>query len=237
MLDQFTDHTPVWTADRLIERLRLSRPTGYRYMRELVGAGLLSRIGAGLYSLGPRIIELDYLMRRTDPMLVASRSVISELVADTGCTVMLAGLYGDHLVTTHQESGIEALNLTYGRGTSMPIARGAGSKIIIAQFSRPRLTRLYEADPKSFKVAKLGTSLDTVRASLGAIRKAGFAITYGELDSGYVGIASPVFNRDRDVLGSVIAALSAARLKIIDLDRLCARVRAAGDAITASVAT
>lgn len=236
VLDLFTDTAPVWAADGLIEQIGVTRPTGYRYVRELVGAGLLSRIGAGLYSLGPRIIELDYLMRRTDPMLAASRTVIRDLVADTGCTVMLAGLYGDHIVTTHQEAGIESLALTYGRGTTFPVAMGAGSKIIIAQFARARLARLHTADTRAFARAKLGHNLESVRTTLAAIRKAGYAISHGELDPGYVGIAAPVFNRDRDVLGSVIAALSDKRLKIVALDRLAARVRDAGERISTGMA-
>ena len=73
VLDLFTEEAPALTADEIIARLKYSRPTGYRYVRELVAAGLLVRAPHG-YALGPRIIEFDRLIRRHDPLLTASRA-------------------------------------------------------------------------------------------------------------------------------------------------------------------
>ena len=39
VLRLFSADDPVWTAERIIERLGYTRPTGYRYVRELVHAG------------------------------------------------------------------------------------------------------------------------------------------------------------------------------------------------------
>ena len=44
VLDLFTEQTPALSADEIISKLKYSRPTGYRYVRELVSAGLLVRI-------------------------------------------------------------------------------------------------------------------------------------------------------------------------------------------------
>ena len=60
ILDLFGARAPVLSAEEIIARRNYSRPTGYRYVRELVAAGLLVRAPGG-YSLGPRIIELDWL--------------------------------------------------------------------------------------------------------------------------------------------------------------------------------
>lgn len=224
------------TAEAITESLGFTRPTGYRYIRELVASGLLVRLAPGTYALGPRIIELDWQIRQSDPLLRAGLPVIQELSSATGFEVNLIGRYGDHIVTTHQQHGLERLPLSFGRGRPMPLFRGAGSKIIVAHFPRARLRKLYESHREEARLANLGVQWEDVRQSLNAVRKQGVAISHGELDPGYVGVAAPVFSADGDVLGSVIAALSRQRLAVTDLDRLTNRIRAAGQTVSLRLA-
>lgn len=236
VLSLFSADDPVWTAERIIERLGYTRPTGYRYVRELVATGLLVRVASASYSLGPRIIELDYQIRRSDPLLKAGLPVINDLVAVTGCEVNLIGLYGEQIVTTHQQHGIERLPLSFGRGRPMPLFRGAGSKVIVAHFPRGKLKRLYSGHADAAQAAGFGADWDAFKAAMAAIRRAGFAMSRGELDAGFAGVAVPVFMADGEILGSVIAALSVQRLGITDLDRLIGLVKSGGQRISDAVA-
>lgn len=59
----FDEARPVWSAAALIEALETSRATGYRYIKTLHDAGLLTTVRNGYYSLGPRIIEMDLQIR------------------------------------------------------------------------------------------------------------------------------------------------------------------------------
>ncbi|WP_026264863.1 helix-turn-helix domain-containing protein, partial [Arthrobacter sp. 135MFCol5.1] len=63
VLDLFTEREPVWSTADLIEALETSRSTGYRYIKTLHDAGLLTAVRNGYYSLGPRIIEMDLQIR------------------------------------------------------------------------------------------------------------------------------------------------------------------------------
>jgi len=236
ILGLFGPERSAITAEAITESLGFTRPTGYRYIRELVAGGLLVRLAPGTYALGPRIIELDWQIRQSDPLLRAGLPVIQELSSATGFEVNLIGRYGDHIVTTHQQHGLERLPLSFGRGRPMPLFRGAGSRIIVAHFPRARLRKLYESHREEARQANLGTQWETVRQALNTVRKQGFAVSYGELDPGYVGVAAPVFAADGDVLGSVIAALSRQRLAVTDLDRLTHRIRAAGQTISLRLA-
>jgi DNA-binding IclR family transcriptional regulator len=236
VLGLFTEQHPTWSADAINEALGFSRPTGYRYVRELVHSGLVARIAPGTYALGPRIIELDFQIRLSDPLLKAGLPVIQELVESTGCEVNLIGLYGDHIVTTHQQPGIERLPLSFGRGRPLPAFRGAGSKIIVAHFGKNKLKKLYEAHATQAQQAGLGHDWDSVRAALAQLKKQGHAVSQGELDPGFVGVAAPVFAPDGEILGSVIAALTRHRLGITDLDRLIAKIEGGGQQISQRVA-
>ena len=63
VLDLFGPATLKIDPDTIAERMGLSRATAYRYVKELCDAGLLTRVDAGHYGLGPRVIELDWMMR------------------------------------------------------------------------------------------------------------------------------------------------------------------------------
>ena len=88
VLDLFTSEQPVWTAEEMIAKLGYSRPTGYRYVRELCAAGLLAR-NASKYFLGPRVIELDYQIRQADPLTTSGQEVMKELAGRTGWSATL----------------------------------------------------------------------------------------------------------------------------------------------------
>jgi DNA-binding IclR family transcriptional regulator len=118
----------------------------------------------------------------------------------------------------------------------LPAFRGAGSKIIVAHFGKNKLKKLYEAHATQAQQAGLGHDWDSVRAALAQLKKQGHAVSQGELDPGFVGVAAPVFAPDGEILGSVIAALTRHRLGITDLDRLIAKIEGGGQQISQRVA-
>ncbi|PGD66974.1 IclR family transcriptional regulator, partial [Bacillus pseudomycoides] len=87
--------------DTIAEHMGLSRATVYRYVKDLCDAGLLSRVDAGSYGLGPRIIELDWMMRQYDPILVAGRELMHELSEETGLAVFASVFYDGHIINTY----------------------------------------------------------------------------------------------------------------------------------------
>lgn len=210
ILDLFGEGTSALSAEDIVERLGYSRPTGYRYVRELVSAGLLVR-ASGTYSLGPRIIELDWHIRQSDPVLAASRDVVRDLAARSGCSVTQMGIYGDRIVTVHHEPGAEPLTISYDRGCPMPLFRGAPSRAILAFLPKARLERLFERHAAELPSAMRRRGFAALQEDMQAVRRAGHALSAGELDPDRVGIAAPVFRGDRVVSGSLCLVLSAVR--------------------------
>jgi DNA-binding IclR family transcriptional regulator len=236
VLDLFTAAQPVWTAEDMIAKLGTSRPTGYRYVRELVAVGLLMRLTGGLYHLGPRIIELDHQIRATDPVLHAGAPIMKALADRTGCHVLLSNIYGEQVLNVHHEPGIEPLTITFARGVPLPIFRGATSKAILAFLPRNRLKRLYERHAAGIAAAALGRSWDEFREALAAIRRAGVAQSSGELDPQNVGTAAPVFAADGEVLGSLTLVTLDKRWALLDQPRVIALLRDGAQRISAAIA-
>lgn len=237
LLDLFTPEKMVWTAEAMIDRCGYTRPTGYRYIRELVETGFLIRYGDGSYSLGSRAIELDLLIRQADPLLSAGLPVIKDLVERTGFDVTLTRLYGERIITVHQESGSERLPLSFGRGRQLPILRGAPSKIIVAHLPRGRLKRIYEADPQEAAASGCGDDWGQFRSCMLAIRRAGYALTQGELQNGLAGLAAPIFGVEGEILGSIAAAVTQQRFMLTQVDRLIDMIKVGAARITEKVAS
>ncbi|MDT2023747.1 IclR family transcriptional regulator [Methylocella sp. CPCC 101449] len=236
LLDLFTPQRMVWSAEAMIDHCGYSRPTGYRYIRELVETGLLVRFGDGFYSLGPRVVELDLLIRQADPLLSAGLPIIRDIVSRTGVDLNLIRRYDERIVTIHQESGGDRLLISFGRGRQLPLLRGAGSKVIVAHLPRGRLKRIYDSDPELAAQVGYGENWLEFRNTMSAIRRAGFAMSYGELDDGLAGVAAPIFGIDGVVIGSIVAALTQQRLALIQIDKLTDAIKTGAARISEEVA-
>jgi DNA-binding IclR family transcriptional regulator len=236
LLDLFTEAAPAWTAEDMIARTGFSRPTGYRYVRELVAAGLLMRLTGGLYHLGPRIIQLDYQIRANDPLLAAGNPIMRQLAELTGCHVLLSYIFDEQVLNVHHEAGIEPLKITFARGVPLPLLRGATSKAILAWLPRARARRIYGRHAKAIARSKLGRNWDEFRRALAAIRHAGYAYTGGELDPPNIGIAAPVYDDGGAVLGSLTFVTLKRRWEILDQKQLVELLQGGARRISSAIA-
>jgi len=235
VLDVFSPDEPVLGADTIMGRMGFSRGTTYRYLRELAGSGLLTHLNGG-YALGPRIIELDHAIRQCDPALRAGQPVMRALCRQFDCDVLLTSFFENRVIVSHHERGGEPITMSFGRGRQMPLFQGCGSKMILASLPRARQKRLYETHFDAIAAAGLGSDWAEFRAALDLIRRAGYAISIGELNEGNVGVAAPIVLHPPGLPGSLCLVFSAARYGIIDkalvvkivmaaAERICDRIR------------
>ncbi|HXD43246.1 MAG TPA: IclR family transcriptional regulator [Ramlibacter sp.] len=237
VLDIFSETAPIWTVDGIAGAYGYTRATAYRYVGELCDAGLLTRVAQGAYALGPRIIELDRQIQRSDPLLHVAESVMQGLLhPDRGQVVLLCSLFRDEVLCVHQIGRDKALGLSYARGRPMPLFRGATSKVILSWLPERRLTRLYVDHQDEIRKAGLGRTHDEYLASLKALRREGYALTRGDVDPGVVGIGAPLFNGERAVLGSLSIVFSEERFPERSAGATIAQLMKAAEAIREGLA-
>lgn len=206
VLSLFSLEKPVWTAEEVAARLEVSISSAYRYLSNLMELGLVATAGAGRYVLGPAIIQLDRQIQLTDPMLQQARPIMEELIvyAPPGSVMLLCRAFGDSVLCVHQvlNQGPQAV-VSYERGRPMIMFRGATSRIILAFQQTRTLQALYGRHADDIRAAGLGDDWTTFRQTLTRLRKAGHAVSYGEIDPGRVGIAAPILNDDGRAVGSL----------------------------------
>lgn len=223
VLDLFSPDTLKIDPDSIAERMELSRATVYRYVKDLCDAGLLVRVDAGSYGLGPRIIELDWMMRQYDPILIAGREMMHELSQETGLAIFASVFYDGRIINTYIAEPTDTYHFAFGRGQPLPFFRGAQSKVLIAYQKGRRLQRLFEqhvaTDPDS--------SYDWESFSKAAkkIRKDGFCVTHDELNLGLTGIAAPIIsNATEDIVGSLAAVGTSENFQLLRQEAVTERV-------------
>jgi len=221
IIDLFTLEQPTWSIEDMMAALGYARPTTYRYVKQLVDAGLLQKTGAGRYALGARFIQLDYQIRRSDPVLLASMPIMAELTRELGVSVLLSEMYGHQLINIHHAGGPEdALPFPHSRGRPRPLFRGAAPKVMMAFLPRPALVRLYEACAAEIAANGMGRDWTEFRKQLSAVRKHRFYLSVDEVEPNVAGAAVPVMNDEGEVVATLSVAGATPDLERIGIDRI-----------------
>lgn len=201
ILSLFSREYPVWQPEAICQALDFTRATGYRYIKELVDFGLLKKVAAGSYALGARIIELDFQLRQSDPVLLAADPVMHELSTKTGKEVVLTVLVNRRqIIDTHRVHALHPIttSVARSRGRQRPLFRSGGSKILLSWLPRHQQRQIYQQHAQEIQDNRMGDSWEEFRAQLDQIKKAGFYMSWGELEPTMGAAVVPVFNPDGD---------------------------------------
>jgi DNA-binding IclR family transcriptional regulator len=236
LLDLFTEHRPDWTPEALMARLGYSRPTLYRYLKTLRDAGLIvGRPNSG-FTIGPKVVEMDYLLRRSDPLVLDGGPALRRLAGLYPCTVFIARWYGDKVLCVLSEQSATDLTSSYPRGRPMPIARGATSRSILAFLPRRRLMPLIESRMEDFREIGFGTTPAEVLKGLIEVRRAGVAFAHAEVTPGVVGVAAPIFDGGPTPVASLTLAISEKRAEAALMARIARDVQSSAATLTEMLA-
>ncbi len=195
VLRLFSPDKALWTVDEVAAALDVSASSAYRYVQELTAAAYLDPVQGG-YALGPGLIELDYLIRRHDPIIHAAQPLMRRLLELTteAATVILCRRCRDRVMCIHQEQGTRPHRPAgYERGVAMPLFQGATSRVILAHETPHVQRRTYAENEAAIRAMTPEATWKSYSAQAAAIRRDGFAETVSEVTAGVRGIAAPVF--------------------------------------------
>jgi DNA-binding IclR family transcriptional regulator len=225
VLDLFSEQTTLLRAEDIAERLEVSRPTAFRYAAELCAAGFLANY-AGSYSLGARIITLDYRIRESDPVLRIARPVMRALAADMVGTAILCRMYNEDVINVHQEEVKPEEDAIYGRGRPLPLFRGAASKTMLAFMPPTKVRKIYERHKDEPDAQAIGKDWGAFNTALKAIRRKGFYVSVREVNRDRVGIAAPIMLPGTGPVAVLSLVLPVERLRVINPDGVGEQVMA-----------
>ncbi|WP_435824722.1 IclR family transcriptional regulator [Nocardia beijingensis] len=227
----FSADKPVWTGTEIAAGLGVARSTGYRYLQSLSSNGFIEETPGG-FRLGPRIFQLARLARAGLGLSEAALPVMRALAAQVDETVLLTRRSGRSVVCLDLVEAQHTVRLSYERGQVLPINAGAAAEVLLAWADPDEVTSVLEQAPLERFTAKTLTDPAALRARLSRIRKAGIAVSQGELDPHILGVAAPVRNAAGSVCAAVSVAALAARVPRTQLREVESAVKDAAAAIS-----
>ncbi len=194
--------------------------TAYRLLAELEQHGLVQRGPDSTIALGTRLVALGRTAEAglRERVVEPAAAVMAELSDEVGETVLLTAPCALEAIVLHV---VEAEATRCGSPTpcsGADLCTGGASGKILAAFLEPaERRRLADA-----------VGAPGLAAELDEVRRAGIAVTVGELDDGAAAVAAPILDRR----GRLVAGLSVAGPE----QRIAADVPALAAAVTAVAA-
>jgi DNA-binding IclR family transcriptional regulator len=195
VMDAFRKGDKSLSLGELAERTGLYKSTILRLAQTLESFEYLTRRDDGNYQIGPSTLRLANLYQSSIQAGDIIQPILRDLVEKTGESASFSVRRGDMRVFVYRVDSPHTLRDHFQPGDVVPLNQGASGKILLA-FSKP-------FDP-----------------SYAAVRRNLVSSTSGEIASGMVGVACPVFNADSDAVGALTLNGPQARIDRQARDRM-----------------
>ena len=174
-----------------------------RLLGTLESVGAVVRLGdSGRYGIGTGIRVLAGAIDASEMLVARARTVLAELVAQTGETSGLSVIEGDEVVYLDHVESAQEVTLRDWTGARLPLHVVSSGLALLAAQPAARI-REYLARPLSKPTKRTVTDAGRVKRRLAAIRRDGYVWTVGEFDDAITSVAAPVVN----ARGAAIAAI------------------------------
>ncbi len=194
----FTDCN-VHSLTEIARLTRLPVSTAHRLAVELAATDFLERDESGRYRVAPSLRQLGGAVWRTPTLTERSPFVLDDLSAATHRTARLGVLSGTAVNYIEKRPHQPVTN--FESAATLPAHATAVGKALLA-FSPTRMAdRLIMKGLPQFTRNTI-TAPDVLRHNLALIRRAGLAVSVGELEIGTNAVAMPVFS-DRKAIAVI----------------------------------
>jgi DNA-binding IclR family transcriptional regulator len=162
------------------------------------------------YGLGVAAFEVGSAYLRHDPLERLARPVLSRLVEQTHATAQLGILQGNETVYLLKEQPASPLTLVTDVGVRLPAHLTASGRAMLAHLPPAQVRALFpRADAFTTRTGVGPASLRELREVVRVEKARGYAEEDGEVTSGYVSVAAPVFDHGARPIAAVATTFSA----------------------------
>jgi DNA-binding IclR family transcriptional regulator len=232
LLDAIADSAEPQTAPDLAERCGLNRSTAWRILATLEDEGLVDRDAAtNRYSIGHAIARLAAGAAETLPRL--ARPHLEALSRQTGETVSLAVPRGLQLVYVDQVQAPHVMAADW-LGRSVPLHATSTGKALLARLPPEELDAAL-SQPLARFTDRTVTDAGRLREELDRVRRRGYAVSRGELETALWGASAPVLDRRGRPIAVVSVWGAEGRLRAQGLEELGRATAATAAALTSAV--
>jgi DNA-binding IclR family transcriptional regulator len=185
--------------------LNLPRSTTYHLLSELTQAGFTVYFPDKMrYGLGIAAFELGSAYLRHDPLDRLARPLLRELADRTGEVAYLGVLHGAEALYLVREQPLQPQAIVSDVGVRMPAHLTASGRAMLAHLPPAEVRALFPSVASFVDWTGRGPhNLPTLRRSLTAGRRQGWAVEDGFVTLGFASVAAPVFDQGERPIAAV----------------------------------
>ena len=199
----FDRTSPRMRASEVALKTGLTRAAARRYLLTLRELGYVGSDGDWFYPM-PRILELGYSFISSARLEDFVEPILKRLSDETGTAAHFAVLDKNETLCLGSVFSPKMSGFFISIGARHPAYAGSMGKVLLSGLSDQRLDTYLASIPRAAHTAETLTSAAALRREVLAVRKSGYAVNRGELNTGIVGIAVPVHGKD----GSIAAVVN-----------------------------
>jgi DNA-binding IclR family transcriptional regulator len=227
VLQAFADHPGGVALTPLSAELGYGKASLSKIMATMEREGFIRRDGAGHFHLSWRLLALAFGHAQRVGVSGVCMPVLQALADETDELVQLAVIEGDHVLFVAKAEGPgQSLRLLPLVGVVAPTHATASGKVWLASLPDGQVLQVMRRQGLARVTSRTITSRVRLLAELRRVRRAGYAITDGELAEEGRAIAAPIVYGGR-VVGAIAVSGPSFRLPLPRLQRLAPRVQRA----------
>lgn len=226
-----SDHSRTgWAISDISERVGLPLSTTHRLISTLVRHELIVQLPeTKRYRLGPKWMEVGLQQLEQLDLRTAARPIMERLADELKEAVFLSIPYGMFSIVVDKVDRKLKLRVVESLGERIAMHIGAPNKAMLANM------KLAEAEAILIRLMDDPEKRKQLLSTLPGIKKAGYAVSYGELTEGTAAIAAPIIGFGRKVVGALGVGVTASQLTEERLDFLSKQVIQGAHEITTTI--
>lgn len=206
------EHEAEWSATKLSKQLDMPVQTVHRLLSSLAEHGLVFKNKeTRKFRLGLTLMQLGLMIWENLSVRNFAKPVMEHLAKQTKESIYLTVREGNYGVFIDCVDSPQMLKIAEPIGMKLPLSKGASKKVILAFL--PKKLQLQILKELTMEFILNDKDKDKLLGELTAIRKKGYAVSIGETTEGTVGIATPIFSWDNQIIGSISIAGPETRFK------------------------
>lgn len=184
------------------------------------------------FTLSGRMLEFGHTVLATDRVRALAQPHLEALNRRTGETVNLMELEGDEIVYVSRFPSLHAVSVDLHVGSRLPAFCTAAGRAILSHMEEAEAVALLKASRRTAMTPRTQTDLESLRRSLAAARKLGYALNDQEAFIGDLSVAAPLLDPLGHPVGAVNVAVPTPRWQLPELlDKLVPQLLKAAAAI------
>ncbi len=232
----FTQDEPALTLTQIANRVGMHKSTVFRLLSTLESKRFVQRDEeTQTYRLGLGLVELGFLVLKSNDVHRQAVPYMQRLVADYHETVDLAILQGPNVLYLQVVESSQRVKISSAPGQRLPAFCTASGKAFLAYLGEEKVKEIFKASTIRKYTEQTTTTLRELQEQLAVTRERGYAVSEEEYDVGINAVAAPILNGSRYPVASMAIVGPAFRLTSNRLLELGQALRAAADAIARDI--